>query len=68
MRQIRKAADGQWQAGAWILERCYRKRFSVQGDQLEKLEKQISDLAARFEKRGSKSVGAKSAEKEDEKK
>jgi hypothetical protein len=48
-----------WQARAWILERCYRKRFAQNADQFEKIEKQISELALRIERRNGKSVGAK---------
>lgn len=62
----RASMDGkQWQAGAWILERCYRKRFAQNADQFEKLEKQINDLAARLDKRSQKSVGAKVNDKVD---
>lgn len=47
---IRKAGEQQWQADAWILERCYRKRFSQQGDALEKIEERVNDLFSAIEK------------------
>lgn len=61
LKYIREAGKlpNNWTARAWILERCYRKRFSVQGDALERIEKKMNDLEEKILKRSNKSVGAK---------
>lgn len=48
-----------WQARAWLLERCFRQWFSIQGEVAEKILAQLEELRARLDKRENKSVGAK---------